>query len=371
MFAAQRKKQIESLKVRNPTVQMTAADVYRLQIQTQFGPLPLEIRFAPQFPQIAPNIRLILSSPVVHQWVDQNLNVSRHPTLVRWSVHTDVGALVKQIHDEFSRNPPKPQTNPQQQVQQVAHQPVPALQNPRVAHRAVPAPTPYRGNIGQPVIGQPVMGQPVPGQPGFRQPKVLPGRSPVAQPSNNQFHVKNVPLPSLAELENKSYSELLVFLSEKKLREDFIENLPPSKAMEETISGLYGEIEKMARKNLSRESEIKEKQAELKALREQVELKKDEYEPYGQKKGAILQKFTFQNIMKALNDTIEVSEEKGDKIRVRYENIDESESDSNSDDEKEVDEITHSRFCKIYTKERKKTHILLAKKERLETLYGQ
>lgn len=83
-----------------------------------------------------------------------------------------------------------------------------------------------------------------------------------------------------------------------------------------------------------------------------------------------MEKFTYKSIMKALDDAIEEKEEQSDKTRERYENIDNSESDSNSDDET-LEELTHTKFTKIYTKERKKTHILLAKKERLITLYGE
>lgn len=269
--AVQRKKQVDSLRARNQTIRLTKENTYRINITTQFGPLPLGIYLPPQFPSVPPQIRLILAGSVVHPWIDNQMMVSNHPSILRWSVHTDVGALVKQICEEFARSPPKPaQMKPTQ-----PRQPVPRT-HPGQGHPGMNQVRPgmHQGhpgrNQGNPGMnqGRTVM-QPVPAPNPLSKPKPR-----TKEPSNHQFHVPNIPLPSFSAIEKKTPAELQIFCLKKELRYQFMLDLEEVKNLENVKATLYDGIEKIAKENLSHESEIKEKVAELKELREQVERKK-------------------------------------------------------------------------------------------------
>jgi hypothetical protein len=75
--------------------------------------LSLPLRFLPpEFPERAPELSLL--AHVAHAWVDSEMRVVGHPKLQFWGAHENLGTVVREVFNEFSRTPPQPFAAPSQ-----------------------------------------------------------------------------------------------------------------------------------------------------------------------------------------------------------------------------------------------------------------
>lgn len=78
--------------------------------------LTFMINFSPTFPVVPPSIAV--QPALSHAWVDGNMNVYGHPSLLSWNGAVLVGKIIKDVELEFSLRPPMvlpqaPRTAPQ------------------------------------------------------------------------------------------------------------------------------------------------------------------------------------------------------------------------------------------------------------------
>lgn len=97
-----RAKQIEQLRYSDSSVSEIQRDVeYRVLIKDT---LMLYIYLPPHFPQDKPVFKLV--PPASHPWVDDNMLVTGCYSLNTFVVHSNLGKVVKEVVEEFRRNPP-------------------------------------------------------------------------------------------------------------------------------------------------------------------------------------------------------------------------------------------------------------------------
>ncbi|CAH1777883.1 unnamed protein product [Owenia fusiformis] len=103
----QRARQIATLKSFNQNVtEIRRDEEYRVNL-TLGGTtsISLNITLPPQFPQIRPMVSVY--PPVQHAWVDQQNRVTGCMSLNEFNMHKDLGKIVREIVEEFQRNPPQ------------------------------------------------------------------------------------------------------------------------------------------------------------------------------------------------------------------------------------------------------------------------
>lgn len=99
-----RAKQIEQLRYFDNSVSEIQRDVeYRVLIKDS---LMLYIYLPPHFPQDKPVFKVV--PPASHPWVDDNMIVTGCYSLNTFVVHSNLGKVVKEVVEEFRRNPPVP-----------------------------------------------------------------------------------------------------------------------------------------------------------------------------------------------------------------------------------------------------------------------
>lgn len=99
-----RAKQIEQLRYFDSSVSEIQRDVeYRVLISDT---LMLYIYLPPHFPQDKPVFKVV--PPVSHAWVDDSMIVTGCYSLNTFVVHSNLGKVVKEVVEEFRRNPPVP-----------------------------------------------------------------------------------------------------------------------------------------------------------------------------------------------------------------------------------------------------------------------
>lgn len=76
-----------------------------LQIQSSKGALWVSVILPAKYPYQCPIIS-ILKAKVVHQFIDDHLRVT-HPLLTNWTQKSSLLEIIKQVHNEFNKQPPK------------------------------------------------------------------------------------------------------------------------------------------------------------------------------------------------------------------------------------------------------------------------
>lgn len=101
----QRTRQIEQLKAFNQNVSEIQRDVeYRVNTVIGGTTISLVISLPPRFPQEKPLVKV--TPRVSHPWVNDQMIVVGSPGLNNFVVHSDLGKVIREIVEEFHRNPP-------------------------------------------------------------------------------------------------------------------------------------------------------------------------------------------------------------------------------------------------------------------------
>jgi len=102
-------RQIERLKTFSVTEILRDLE-YWIQFKINGQKHDLVITLPPQFPYDKPMIQV--KPPVRHSLLNEQSIVTNFSPLNEFAVHSDLGGVVRQILDEFSRNPPTPASQP-------------------------------------------------------------------------------------------------------------------------------------------------------------------------------------------------------------------------------------------------------------------
>lgn len=106
-LAQKRKEQISELYKYNPTTNIGSnSDLYEIIVSNNVGKLTLAIELKADFPDKAPEIRVL--QRVSHPWVNQDMMVMGHNKLLVWMPQHNLGQIVHDIAMEFQRLPPTP-----------------------------------------------------------------------------------------------------------------------------------------------------------------------------------------------------------------------------------------------------------------------
>ncbi|XP_063970203.1 vacuolar protein sorting-associated protein 37A-like [Lytechinus pictus] len=154
---AQRAKQIESLRTLNPNVvELKRDEEYRVGFSCGANNVTFTISLPADFPQTKPVITVAPS--MRHGLVDESMQVVRYLPLINFNVQTDLGRLVQNLIQDFSKVPMFIQPDASQQrtiptVPQYQHfrpqpgptqQQLPPLQHPLPPHHSLQHQTPHQ-----------------------------------------------------------------------------------------------------------------------------------------------------------------------------------------------------------------------------------
>jgi len=107
--AKRRQRHIDDLLSKNPRASCidAARATYIIPIYTIYGQLQVQVCLGPHFPDVAPVVSVL--NACTHPWIDQQSRIV-HPKLIAWSVHHSLGSILREICEEFSRQPPAPRS---------------------------------------------------------------------------------------------------------------------------------------------------------------------------------------------------------------------------------------------------------------------
>ncbi|RKO90422.1 hypothetical protein BDK51DRAFT_51757 [Blyttiomyces helicus] len=221
-----RRKQIASFSVYNLTATEIQKDAqYELPVHTPAMTLFLNISLPSNFPVVPP----VISSkpPAHHEWLDPNGVVIGHPKLRFWNQHDSLGKLVKEIVQELTVRPPVPlhgmNLNSSRAAKSPAYLPNPTVtRSQTVPASAAPSPT---------------------------------FQSYPSKTTNTSAH----PFfsPELAHLDSKTAEELEALLKDEDALDEIVNGLDDIKAIQREQAELLASNEALARKNLTREPDVK------------------------------------------------------------------------------------------------------------------
>jgi len=214
----------------------------------------------------------------------------------------------------------------------------------------------------------------------------------MAKPVSRQDGKQHTPMPeipsSFNQLDEKTIADLEDLARSSALVQDMVDSMDGVKSMCETRDELENAVEDIAKKNLARRDELRAVESELQATRKQLTEQQVLFAQLVARQQAVMAKHSVQQLVRALDASIEAAEEASDKLKAQYESQDQedgAESGGDSDDEKgdgdkdkssgkgkaKAGKLSHSKFCSEYVKKRALVHMRLAKKERLlETQRG-
>eukprot|EP00118_Oscarella_pearsei_P004732 m.20680 g.20680 ORF g.20680 m.20680 type:complete len:371 (+) comp28061_c0_seq2:45-1157(+) len=346
-MAEQRKKHIASLFQQNSRPQQSSVvEVrhqveYRVDVKASTVAFSIQIELPSNFPTDRPNVRC-LNPPIRHAWVDGQGWVTGCRSLNQFYMHSDLGRCIRELVDEFLRNPPQPFHAPP---------PPPPPQGgvgpgsypPRFsAPGYTPMPPPPRRQSQPPTYpDRPQM--PIPGRPAPNPPAASPQKAP--------WHYNAPEKPSsFPELEKCSDAELRELdLYTEKLH-TLLQSLPAVKKLQEDRDNLTRENEVQAEINLQHEQEVKDQLDRLVGLHDTLQILKTNFEEKEMQQQIKAADFTESMILKRLSaDTQRVDDEAED-IAERF-----LEGGSSIQE-----------FIREFMERKSKYHELKAKEEKLE-----
>ncbi|CAK9290975.1 unnamed protein product, partial [Gordionus sp. m RMFG-2023] len=103
----QKLKQIESLKNLFPEIiENVKEQEYALAFLNSNIEFKLNINFPNEYPSEKPIIKV--QPPIKHNWVNDELVIIGSPSLLKYTPSTDICMILKEISNEFNKNPPIP-----------------------------------------------------------------------------------------------------------------------------------------------------------------------------------------------------------------------------------------------------------------------
>ncbi|KXS10909.1 hypothetical protein M427DRAFT_138811 [Gonapodya prolifera JEL478] len=341
--------QVQSLLSELPHVR-TLAPYERYEIPFTLPP-PLNTRFSmlltlpPDFPNVRPSLKFLQSvqHPVV---ADDGRQVMGKPQLgALWNINQNLGRIVRDLVDEFQRNPPLPldlapmdangngsNTNGNGAGAGTGNQRMPYANGDG-----------YGQGMGRQVArGHANENNPYPSQPPPQQ------QQPVSAMTADLAK-------DLAVLNQMSDQELQELVDDESAFTEFFETLPKVVAIRHSQDAQMDQIENLARTTLALEETLQGKQASLRAALTQMDAAKEEtHEKLVQQRQQLLN-FSPQNLIQALTREVEdADKDSRDVIQSMY-------NPSHGDER-----LTFDEFVAQYREARKLYHVRRAKLELIQ-----
>ncbi|XP_034239402.1 vacuolar protein sorting-associated protein 37A [Thrips palmi] len=230
-FKLKRKRQIDTLKIFNDNVQELQPGVeYRVEFWAESRRMAILVQLGPDFPLEKPV--LLVSPNVGHSWVDHCGRITAAPGLVNFTQHSDLGRVVHAIVREFELRPPA------------------WIGDSTSSTIVTNAPNEANSQAQAPSSTQPLQ----------------------------QTQLQQMIFPELAEL---SVSELQALMDNQDRRNEFLEQLPVSRELDEQLDQLMTTVENLAKENLEKQSKLNESHSACEERRQILNEVHSSYEELG------------------------------------------------------------------------------------------
>jgi len=309
-------KQIDTLKQAFPTVKelvKNASYEVPITLPNRFL-LTLRVNLPTEFPKAPPSIQVL--PPIQHRIVDQQMQVmpQAHENLQRWSSNSQLGKTVFEIAQRFIQDPPKVV----QQVQNTYANPNP--------------PYPFGTQNNGQAMNPPSYGAPIK----TATPAVHHTPQPVV-PSN------------FPELDRMTPAELGQMMNDEIEFNRFFEQLPVVQNMMKIRDDLRNNNEELARKTLTKESEIEKLRGDLQSSAEIIQQQRAAFEVKQQRQQEVMKQFTTPALIERLAIASHEAEMESDAMANRFLG----------------GEMDYKDFIREFMDKRKLFHLRSAKKESL------
>jgi len=364
---AMRLKQIETLKRLFPSAREILRDVeFEIPLAVSVGYIYLRVILPQGFPQGPPYIRVIPN--VTHPWVNVTMYVAGHPKLANWNLHNNLGQIVKEVVDEFYKNPPRiipmptsgyPNTN--QGTSPYGSSPAPptyatlptSTNQPSVGtslHSAPPnyssSPNAQMGAYGSGNLQVPGNSSAIPSPRGSTTNNVSSNITPT---KTERTHTPQPVIPtSFPQLETMQFDDLEHLLNDDDEFSMFFETLDQVKSMAAVRDDLVKNNEDTARKNLSFQNELEQKKNEVDVQQANLKEQRNLFDQQAKRQQEISKRFTPDALLGKLSESVNQAEQASEDITTKFLN-------------KQMDVRD---FIKTYMEKKKLYHLRAAKRER-------
>jgi len=364
---AMRLKQIETLKKQFPAAREILRDVeFEIPLAVSVGYIYLRVILPQGFPQGPPYIRVIPN--VIHPWVNVTMYVAGHPKLANWNLHNNLGQIVKEVAEEFFKNPPRiipaptggypnsPQgTSPYGSSPAPTYATLPTNSNQSSIgtsiHSSPPSysasPTaqmPAYGSSGN--LQVPNNGSTIPSP---RVPTTNTAPSNIAPAKMERTHTPQPVIPtSFPQLETMQFDDLEHLLNDDDEFSMFFETLDQVKSMAAVRDDLVKNNEDTARKNLSFQNELEQKKNEVDVQQANLKEQRNLFDQQAKRQQEISKRFTPDALLGKLSESVNQAEQISEDITAKFLN-------------KQMDVRD---FIKTYMEKKKLYHLRAAKRER-------
>jgi len=372
---ALRLKQIDTLKKQFPSAREILRDVeFEIPLAVSVGYIYLRVILPQGFPQGPPYIRVIPN--VTHPWVNVTMYVAGHPKLANWNLHNNLGQIVKEVADEFFKNPPRIIPMPTQGYPNTT-QGYPNTNQGSSPYGSSPAPPTYATlptNTNQPSVGTSLHSSPPSystsptaqmGAYGSSGNLQIPGNSstiPSPRPltTNNvspniapakpeRTHTPQPVIPtSFPQLETMQFDDLEHLLNDDDEFSMFFETLDQVKSMAAVRDDLVKNNEDTARKNLSFQNQLEQKKNEVDVQQANLKEQRNLFDQQAKRQQEISKRFTPDALLGKLSESVNQAEQTSEDITTKFLN-------------KQMDVRD---FIKTYMEKKKLYHLRAAKRER-------
>lgn len=341
-----RTKQINELQAVNKQfIQQVSKDTFLITLPTQYGPLKFNVILDDSFPESPPQMKML--ARVSHPYVTANLQIETAELKV-WNAHSSLGRIVKNILDAFTHQPPIPVSSSQPQnaiVLPSAYQPAGGRQHIPVAIVTLPEATPWQQDVGGHIM------------------KSADAAARKTKLNSVLIDVERVASQcEFSELENMSTEELEAILLDCDAMKILAHKQAPVQRETSLLHDLAEDAQVAAERNLSEKNELEEIQKNIRDMKEQFKRELDELNTLMTRKNTTVQRFSVENILQVLEDSMYDAEDKAIEAKKQYCNL--HDNDDVEDDKKK--RTNSMKLLDQYFEARKLYHMRSAKRERVE-----
>jgi len=329
-------KAVDSLRQAFPTVkEITKNSLYDVPITLpNRTTITFRVNLPTDFPKVAPNIQVL--PPVQHRLVDQQMNImpQAHDNLLRWTPQCSLGRTIFELVQRFIQDPP-----------QIAVQPNPYVNN---------APPVYPYGTPQSTLNNPPPPYATSNSPNSSNnsmssyPNVNSGPNMTGNPNGPTHHTPQPVVPaSFPELDRKSPAELSQMLNDETEFNKFFDALPVVQNMRKIRDDLRANNEELAKKTLSKESEIEQLRSELAGSMEIIQQQRAAFEVKLERQKEVMKQFSASALIQKLDLSAQDAEAESDALANRFLSGD----------------VDYKDFIRDFMEKRKLFHLRSAKKE--------
>ncbi|XP_047129848.1 vacuolar protein sorting-associated protein 37A isoform X1 [Hydra vulgaris] len=328
----QRLNQIKSLAQHLNVIEVQRDIEYRVTFPVAGNTINFNILLPPNFPNEKPIVTV--SPKLKHPWVNEQMIIVDAPGLKTFYVHSDLGKVVKQIIKEFKTNPPQ-------------------FSNSFSPSTNLTSPSGFNQQLINPV--KEVKLNVIPDRPPHysENHKVIASNKctydEAIQPCDIQTDINNV----MEKLKHFSKIELENVCNNEDLLLEYIEEMKTITDLQVQRTKLLEENENIAVMNLKFETQIEDKQVDLKELIEESDDLYHKFQNKSQKQTELLQMYEIGHISTNLRISILEVEEDSENIADQFLS----------------GSLNLESFLEKFLDKRKLTHIRRAKEEMLKSVF--